>query len=65
MDSSDLSRDTSGTRAYAAFLVEMTERCPAAVLPNISLLQGHLDGEVGKEEMRDSFSLIISDFAFR
>ena len=50
MDSSDLSRDTSGTRAYAAFLVEMTERCPAAVLPNISLLQGHLEGEVGKDE---------------
>ncbi|XP_052287084.1 condensin complex subunit 1-like isoform X2 [Dreissena polymorpha] len=45
MDGSDLSRDTSGTRAYSQFVVEMTERCPAAVLPNISLLLGHLDGE--------------------
>ena len=46
MDSSDLSRDTSGTRAYTAFLVEMTTNDPAAVLPNISLLLSHLDGEV-------------------
>ncbi|XP_060583069.1 condensin complex subunit 1-like isoform X2 [Ruditapes philippinarum] len=45
MDGSDFSRDTSGTRAYSAFLVEMTEKCPAAVLPNISLLLCHLDGE--------------------
>ncbi|KAL4220856.1 meiotic chromosome condensation [Mactra antiquata] len=45
MDSSDLSRDTSGTRAYTSFLVEMTEKCPAAVLPNISLVLCHLDGE--------------------
>ncbi|XP_053379231.1 condensin complex subunit 1-like [Mercenaria mercenaria] len=45
MDGADLSRDTSGTRAYSAFLVEMTEKCPAAVLPNISLLLCHLDGE--------------------
>lgn len=55
MDGSDLSRDTSGTRAYAAFLMDMTERCPAAVLPNISLLLCHLDGEVNKE--CHSFSL--------
>ncbi|WAR15385.1 CND1-like protein [Mya arenaria] len=45
MDGSDLARDSSGTRAYSVFLVEMTEKCPAAVLPNISLLLGHLDGE--------------------
>ena len=46
MDSADLSRDTSGTRAYTQFLVEMTENDPAAVLPNISLVLSHLDGEV-------------------
>ena len=46
MDSADLSRDTSGTRAYTQFLVEMTENNPAAVLPNISLVLCHLDGEV-------------------
>ena len=46
MDSADLSRDTSGTRAYTQFLVEMTENDSAAVLPNISLVLCHLDGEV-------------------
>lgn len=45
INGAELSRDTSGTRAYSAFLVEMTEKCPAAVLPNISLLLCHLDGE--------------------
>lgn len=47
MDPKDLARDTSGTRAYAAFLVEMAEKIPAAMLPNISVLISLLDGEVG------------------
>lgn len=51
MDGADLVRDASGTRTFSAFLVEMTERCPAAVLPNVSLLLGHLDGEVGSDEL--------------
>ena len=46
MDPKDLARDTSGTRAYAAFVVEMAERVPNAVLPSISLVMGLLDGEV-------------------
>ena len=67
MDSSDLSRDTSGTRAYTAFLVEMTTNDPAAVLPNISLLLSHLDGEVMapyiKVKMNTNFERkIVNDF---
>lgn len=49
MDGADLVRDASGTRTFSGFLVEMTDWCPAAVLPNISLLLGHLDGEVSSE----------------
>ena len=46
MDPADLSRDTSGTRAYSTFLVEMAEKVPAAILPNMSLVVCHLDTEV-------------------
>ncbi|XP_071110071.1 condensin complex subunit 1-like [Haliotis cracherodii] len=45
IDSQDLSRDTSGTRAYSLFLVELAERVPAVMLPNISVLLCHLDGD--------------------
>ena len=46
MDPRDLSRDTSGTRAYADFLVELAGRVPSQIIPNISVLLCHLDGEV-------------------
>lgn len=46
MESSDLSRDTSGTRAFSQFLVDLADRIPNHVLPNISLLMAHLEGEV-------------------
>nr|XP_054768299.1 condensin complex subunit 1-like [Lytechinus pictus] len=45
LDSQDLTRDNSGTRSYASFLVEMAERVPDAMLPCISLILSHLDGE--------------------
>eukprot|EP00057_Strongylocentrotus_purpuratus_P001456 XP_001199144.2 PREDICTED: condensin complex subunit 1 [Strongylocentrotus purpuratus] len=45
IDSHDLTRDNSGTRSYASFLVEMAERVPDAMLPCISLILCHLDGE--------------------
>ncbi|XP_066912331.1 condensin complex subunit 1-like [Clytia hemisphaerica] len=45
MESSDLSRDTSGTRAFSQFLVELADKIPNQVLPNISLLMAHLDGD--------------------
>lgn len=46
MDPRDLARDTSGTRAYADFLVELAGRVPIQIIPNISVLLCHLDGEV-------------------
>ena len=38
--------DTSGTRCFAAFLVEVTQAVPDAVLPALSVLLPHLSGEV-------------------
>lgn len=46
MDASDLSRDTSGTRSFSQFIVEIADKMPSYVLPNISLLMSHLDGDV-------------------
>lgn len=45
IDSRELSRDTSGTKAYALFLVELAERLPAQLQPAVSLLTPHLEGE--------------------
>ncbi|XP_071805504.1 condensin complex subunit 1-like [Asterias amurensis] len=45
LDPYDLARDNSGTRSYAAFLVELSEKIPSLMLPSISLLLCHLDGE--------------------
>ncbi|KAL7988486.1 hypothetical protein Chor_007405 [Crotalus horridus] len=41
----ELARDASGMKGYAAFLTELTERTPAIVLANMSVLLHHLDGE--------------------
>jgi len=46
MDTKDLSRDSSGTRAYAAFLMELARCVPDVMLPTISVLLVLLDGEV-------------------
>jgi len=46
MDPKELARDTSGTRTYAAFLVELSKCVPGVVLPSISVILVFLDGEV-------------------
>ena len=46
IDAAELSRDTSGARAYAAFLTETGDRVPGAMLPHVSLLMALMDGEV-------------------
>jgi len=48
MDTKELSRDSSGTRAYAAFLLELARCVPSVMLPSISVLLVLLDGEVNK-----------------
>lgn len=44
-DPRDLALDTSGTRCFAAFLVEVAQSIPEAVLPTVSVLLPHLGGE--------------------
>ena len=45
IDSSELSRDTSATRTYSTFLMELAERVPELMKQCLSLLMVHLDGE--------------------
>ena len=45
LDSRELNRDTSGTRAYSLFLVELAERLPEQMQPSLSLMLHHLEGE--------------------
>lgn len=46
MDPKDVARDSSGTRACSQFLVELSERIPAIVLSNISVILCYLEQEV-------------------
>ncbi len=46
MNPREFSQDTSGVKNIAGFIGELAERLPAMVLPNVSLLLSHLDGEV-------------------
>ncbi|XP_055958438.1 condensin complex subunit 1 isoform X2 [Patella vulgata] len=45
MDTRDVVKDSSGTRVLAQFLVELAQQLPAVMLPSISVLVCHLDGE--------------------
>ena len=45
IDSRELARDTSGTRSYSLFLVELAERLPENMKPSLAILSVHLDGE--------------------
>ncbi len=39
-------RDTSGIKNMSQFLAEIAQRLPELIIPNISVLLVHLDGEV-------------------
>lgn len=45
MDPSDLAIDSSGTKAFASFLVAVTGEIPMTVLPAVPVLLPHLSGE--------------------
>ena len=45
LDPKEMARDTSGTRAYSLFLLDLAERLPEGMKPSLSLLLAHLDGE--------------------
>ncbi len=59
----ELQRDTSGTRAYAAFLTDLAERLPEKVRPCLSLLMQHLDGE--SSTMRKAVLAILGEIVLR
>eukprot|EP00055_Hartaetosiga_balthica_P015203 m.88274 g.88274 ORF g.88274 m.88274 type:complete len:1349 (-) comp8804_c0_seq1:2050-6096(-) len=45
MDPTDFVKDASGARYFSAFLVELGSLLPDSVLPSLSVLLPHLDGE--------------------
>ncbi|XP_071502768.1 condensin complex subunit 1-like [Diadema antillarum] len=63
MDPNDLARDNSGTRSYAAYLVEMAQKVPDLMLPCISLILCHLDGE--SYTMRNGILGVIGEIVVR
>ncbi|KAI8500241.1 meiotic chromosome condensation [Branchiostoma belcheri] len=63
MDPTKLVRDNSGTRSYAAFMVELAERVPALMLPNISVILCHLDAE--SYTMRNGVLGVMSEIVIK
>lgn len=47
-DPKDLVRDNTGTKSFATFLVELSEKVPGVMMSNISVVLCHLEGEVSK-----------------
>lgn len=45
-DPKDLVRDNTGTKSFATFLVELSEKVPGVMMSNISVVLCHLEGEV-------------------
>lgn len=41
----ELAKESSGVKAYAAFLAELSEKIPGIMLPSMSVLLDHVDGE--------------------
>lgn len=44
--SDELAREGSGVKAFSSFLSELSTLVPDIMIPNISVLLTHLDGEV-------------------
>ena len=45
MDPSQLAMDSTGTKCFVSFLVSISERIPAVILPAVPVLLPHLNGE--------------------
>lgn len=58
MGGNDLSRDLTATKSFSQFLVEISTKIPEYVLPNLSYLNVHLDGDVS------SYFILIRDMNF-
>lgn len=54
----ELSRDTAGTKSFAAFLTELAERIPAVLMSSMCILLDYLDEEVGSPDLSRGFKPI-------
>merc|ERR1719412_3492663 len=63
LDTKELNRDTSGTRSYSLFLIELSERLPENMKPCVSLLLLHLDNE--SYMLRKSILFVLSEIVLR
>ena len=63
LDTKELNRDTSGTRSYSLFLVELSERLPENMKPCVSLLLLHLDNE--SYMLRKSILFVLAEIVGR
>nr|AAD15962.1 pEg7 [Xenopus laevis] len=61
--SQDLSRESSGFKAFATFLTELAERIPAIMMPSISVLLDYLDGE--NYMMRNAVLTVMGEMVVR
>ncbi|KAE8589790.1 hypothetical protein XENTR_v10017743 [Xenopus tropicalis] len=61
--SQDLSRESSGFKAFATFLTELAERIPAIMMPSISVLLDYLDGE--NYMMRNAVLTVMGEMVLR
>ncbi|XP_053306330.1 condensin complex subunit 1 isoform X2 [Spea bombifrons] len=61
--SQDLSRESSGIKAIAAFLTELSERIPAIMMPSISVLLDYLDGD--NYMMRNAVLTVMGEMVIR
>ncbi|XP_078507673.1 condensin complex subunit 1 isoform X2 [Lissotriton helveticus] len=59
----ELARETSGVKAYASFLTELGEQIPAIMIPSISVLLDHLDGE--SYMMRNAVLSVMAEMVIR
>ncbi|XP_069099190.1 condensin complex subunit 1 [Pleurodeles waltl] len=59
----ELARETSGVKAYASFLTELGEQIPAVMIPSISVLLDHLDGE--SYMMRNAVLSVMAEMVIR
>nr|XP_014349218.1 PREDICTED: condensin complex subunit 1 [Latimeria chalumnae] len=55
----ELARESSGVKAYAAFLMELSENIPAIMICSISVLLDHLDGE--SYTMRNALLFVMGE----
>lgn len=63
LDTKELNRDTSGTRSYSLFLIELSERLPENMKPCVSLLLVHLDNE--SYMLRKSVLFVLAEIVGR